>query len=184
MQRLISYFLQGLVFLVPLGLTMWVVAGVFLAVDGWVRGEAKILFPGAGVLAMLIVVTLVGALSSLLFTRPLFVLFERLISRVPVVKIVYGAVKDLMSAFVGPERRFDRPVVVALDPAAHVRALGFVTRESLDPYGIPDGVAVYFPQAYNFAGQVVIVPRSAVIAVTAPASEVMTFIVSGGVSGK
>jgi uncharacterized membrane protein len=88
-----------------------------------------------------------------------------------------------MSAFVGPERRFDRPVIVDLSPGGGVRAIGFVTRDSLAAYGLADSVAVYFPQAYNFAGQLVVVPRAAVKAIDVPSADVMTFVVSGGISG-
>jgi hypothetical protein len=51
-------------------------------------------------------------------------------------------------------------------------------------FGRPEDVAVYFPQAYHFAGQVVIVPGTAVVALPLDSSEVMAFVVSGGVSGK
>lgn len=184
MRRVVSYFFQGLVFLVPIALTAWLIASVFVTLDGWVRGSLGIAFPGSGVVLTLVFVTLIGVFASHFFTRRLFVVFERVIERVPVVKLLHGSVRDLMNAFVGPDRRFDRPVLVDLSAQGQVRALGFVTRESLDPYDLPDSVAVYFPQAYNFAGQLVIVPRTAVRPVALPPSEVMTFIVSGGISGR
>jgi uncharacterized membrane protein len=73
-------------------------------------------------------------------------------------------------------------VLVDLQPGGAVRALGFVTRDSLSSYGLPDSVAVYFPQAYNFAGQLVVVPRAQVTRLTADSADIMTMIVSGGVS--
>jgi uncharacterized membrane protein len=194
MKRIISTFVQGLIIVVPVALTFWLLGGVFVTIDRAMRGllgrllpgdvlPDKVL-PGLGVLAMLALILAVGFLSTHFFTKPLIRAFGRLMERVPVVKMLYGALKDLLNAFVGPERRFDRPVLVALPALAGFRALGFVTRDSLQHLGLADDVAVYFPQSYNFAGQVLIVPKSALTPVAAPSAEVMTFIVSGGVSGK
>jgi uncharacterized membrane protein len=189
MKRIIFYFVQGLIIVVPVALTFWLLGGLFVAVDQAVRRLlGKLLpgqlLPGLGVLAMLALILAVGFLGSHFFTRPLIRAFGRLLERVPVVKMLYGALKDLLSAFVGPEKRFDRPVLVTLPAAGGLRALGFVTRDSLVHLGLADDVAVYFPQSYNFAGQVLIVPKSAITPVEAPSAEVMTFVVSGGVSGK
>jgi uncharacterized membrane protein len=184
MKRLVSYFLQGLIILVPVGLTFWVLGGAFLAIDKWTGEQLRLPIPGAGFLATIALITLVGFLGSHFFTRRLIAAFESLLERLPVVKMLHGALKDLLNAFVGPERRFDRPVLVDLQPGGAVRALGFITRDSLANYGLPDSVAVYFPQAYNFAGQLVVVPRTAVTPLAAPSAEIMTFVVSGGVSGE
>lgn len=184
MRRIVSYFLHGLIILVPVGLTYWVLASSFTTIDSWTRQQLRIPIPGAGFLANIALVTAVGFLGSHFFTQRLLLVFQRLLDRVPVVKILHGALKDLMTAFVGPERRFDRPVLVDLHPGGAVRAMGFVTRDALPQYDLPESVAVYFPQAYNFAGQVVIVPRTAVTPINVPSADVMTFVVSGGVSGK
>jgi len=70
-----------------------------------------------------------------------------------------------------------------LSAESSLRVLGFVTRDALSGLKMPDHVAVYFPQSYNFAGQLAVVPREHVELLEAPSSEVMTFIVSGGISG-
>ena len=89
-----------------------------------------------------------------------------------------------MSAFVGEKRRFNKPVLVDIAGNGRLSVVGFVTHDSMEHFGRPDDVAVYFPQSYNFAGQVVIVPRAAVTAIAVDASDAMAFIVSGGVTGK
>ena len=96
-------------------------------------------------LAMLTLITLVGFLGSHFFTRRLVQAFGRLLERVPVVKMLYGALKDLLSAFVGPERRFDRPVTVTLSPGGGLRALGFITRDSLAHLGLAERRGGVFP---------------------------------------
>jgi uncharacterized membrane protein len=184
MKRVVSYFVSGLIIVVPVALTLWLLAALFVTIDSWTRvvlGAKG--FPGLGLVATFLFVTLVGLLGSHFFTRRFVQAFGRLLERLPVVKMVYSAVKDMMNAFVGPERRFDRPVLVDLQPGGTLRAVGFITRDSLAHLGLTEDVAVYFPQAYNFAGQVLIVRRSSVTAIEAPSSQVMTFIVSGGVSG-
>jgi uncharacterized membrane protein len=185
-KRIVSYFVSGLIIVVPVAFTLWLLGVLIVAVDRWTR----LLLPelagkifGLGVVVSVIFVTVVGFMGSHFFTRQFVVAFGRVLERLPVVKMVYGAVKDMMNAFVGPERRFDRPVLVELQPGTGVRALGFITRESMAHLGLAEDLAVYFPQAYNFAGQVLIVRRSAVTPLDAPPAQVMTFIVSGGVSG-
>jgi uncharacterized membrane protein len=184
MRRLGYYFLQGLIFLLPILFTLWVAGSTFLAIDRWIGGLIQLPFPGLGFLVMLVVVTFIGFLASNFFTRRLLLFVERQLDRLPLLRLLHTSLKDLMSAFVGEERRFNRPVLVDLGAEGRVKAVGFVTRDSMEKYGRPDDVAVYFPQAYNFAGQMVIVPRTAVTPIALDSSEVMAFIVSGGVTGK
>ncbi|MGQ0614541.1 MAG: DUF502 domain-containing protein [Planctomycetaceae bacterium] len=178
MKRLLRFFLQGLVFVVPLALTAFILVTGLRAVDGWLG----LPFPGLGVAVIAAAVTVVGMLGSSFLTRGLLQVVERILGRLPLVRMLHGSVKDLMSAFVGEKRRFDKPVLVDLGSGGGVRALGFVTRESLDPFGLPGAVAVYLPQSYNFAGQLVVVPRAAVTPIPRESSQVMAFIISGGVT--
>jgi uncharacterized membrane protein len=97
------------------------------------------------------------------------------------VKLIYTSLKDLIDAFVGDKKRFDRPVAVEFPGAGY--ALGFITREDLALPGFEGTSAVYFPQSYNFAGNVLLVGRERIRPLDADSSLVMTFIVSGGVSG-
>jgi len=184
MRRLAYYFFQGLIFLVPIILTLWAGGSAFLAIDEAVRHWLGVTIPGLGFVLMLVAVTMFGFLASNFVTRRLLQLVERILDQLPLLKLLHTSLKDLMSAFVGEKRRFNKPVMVDLAADGHVRALGFVTRESMERFGCPDSVAVYFPQAYNFAGQLVVVPGSAVKPVTIDAAEAMAFIVSGGVTGK
>lgn len=179
MSRIVDWFLHGLVFVIPIALTVWLFFAVFSALDS-VLGLP---IPGVGLLAMLVFITGIGFLTSNYVTRRFLTAFERGLDRLPFAKLLHGSMKDLMSAFVGEKKRFDKPVIVDLAAGGGVKTLGFVTRDSMEVYGMSDAVAVYFPQSYNFAGQVVIVPRSAVHPVSADSADVMAFIVSGGVAG-
>ena len=184
MRRIVYYFLQGLVFLVPIVLTLWAVGSTFLVIDNGIRNLTGLPIRGVGFLAALVGVTMFGFLASNFFTRGVLQLFERLLDRLPLLRLLHTSLKDLMSAFVGDKRRFNKPVLVDLGADGRVKAVGFVTRDSMERFGRPNDLAVYFPQAYNFAGQVVIVPSAAVVPLALDSSEVMAFIVSGGVTGK
>lgn len=178
MKTLISYFLRGLVLTVPLTVTVAVCWFVLRSIDGWLG----IPIPGAGLLVTLAVITLVGFLGSYFLWNTVMERLEKLLDRLPFVRILYNATKDLLDAFVGEKRRFDRPVMVALSADGAVRTFGFITQQSLERLGLANDVAVYFPQSYNFAGQLVVVPASRVTTLSAQSSDVLAFIVSGGVT--
>ncbi|MBI3792961.1 MAG: DUF502 domain-containing protein, partial [Gemmatimonadetes bacterium] len=97
------------------------------------------------------------------------------------VRLVYTSTKDLLNAFVGEQRRFNRPALITLAPGG-ARALGFITQDSLERLSLPGHVAVYIPQAYAFAGITLIVERTAVEPITADPADVMAFVVSAGVT--
>jgi uncharacterized membrane protein len=176
--RLIRYFVRGCLVSVPLAMTGWIIYVTLRFVDNLL----PIGIPGVGFVLLLALVTLVGVFTSNVIGKRVFQLTDRLLSGMPLVKLLYTSIKDLIRAFVGDHKSFDQPAAVVLTPGG-ARILGFVTREGLHMLGMPDFVAVYFPQSYNFAGQLAVVPREQVELLDAASSEVMTFIVSGGISG-
>jgi uncharacterized membrane protein len=178
MKRLANYFFQGLIYLLPIAGTVWLFVATFTFIDGLLGLPV----PGVGVLVLVVLVTLFGFLLSNYLAAQLFALFEQILDKLPFAKLLHMSMKDLMSAFVGEERRFKQPVAVELVPGSGVRVFGFITRPSMSEMGFADDVGVYFPQAYNFAGQLVMVPRERITLIERDSAEVMAFIVSGGVS--
>jgi uncharacterized membrane protein len=179
MRRLLGYFARGLVLLAPLAVTVWVCWLVFNNVDGWLG----LPIPGAGFVATLVLITVVGFLGSNLLTRSAVNLLEGLMARLPFVRLVYGSTKDLLNAFVGEKRRFGQPVSIALTADGGVQLVGFVTQESLAHLGMSEYVAVYCPHSYAFSGQLHLVLASRVRPLEVASADAMAFIVSGGVSG-
>lgn len=179
MKRLAQYFIRGLVVITPVFLTIYICWWIVSRIDGIL----DVGVPGAGIVVMLAGITVVGFLAGNLVTRGILGEVERLLEGLPFVRLLYTSTKDLLNAFVGEQRRFNRPVRARLDTAGDMWTLGFVTAEGADRLGMPGFVAVYLPQAYNFAGNLLIVPNGHVEAVDADATEIMAFIVSGGVSG-
>jgi uncharacterized membrane protein len=180
MKRLSQYFLRGLLFLVPLVVTLYVIYWVFVKIDRIL----SLPVPGMGFVVTIVFITLVGFGASNFLTRNLVQLVDRIFARLPLVKMIYTAIKDLVNAFVGDKKSFNRPVQVVIDRESNLRVIGFATRESLDSIGIKDSMAVYLPQSYNFAGNLIIVDREQVIPMSADPGEVMKLIVSGGVSSQ
>ena len=179
MNELIRNFFEGLFILVPVLVTVYVVFFVFRTVDGMLN----IPIPGVGFVLTMLLLILAGRLASNVFFRGALGSLENVLTRTPFIKLVYTSIKDLIEAFMGEKKRFDQPVLVTLMPGSQTKAIGFVTRKSLDMFNLEDHVAVYFPQSYNFAGNLLVFPRDQVQALNAESSEVMAFVVSGGVSG-
>jgi uncharacterized membrane protein len=177
-KRLFNYFVRGLLLLAPLAFTVYVCWLTLTTIDRWLG----LPFPGAGLVALVIAVTLFGFLAGNFLTRRVVAGLEYVMQRVPLVRLLYTSSKDLLNAFVGERRRFDKPVLVRIIPGSSAAAFGFVTQESLDQLGLAGYVAVYFPQSYNFAGSLVVFPADQVRHLDAESSAVMAFIVSGGVT--
>jgi len=176
--RLVRYFVRGCLVSMPLAVTGWIIYVTLRFIDNLL----PIGIPGLGIVVTLSLVTLIGLFTSNMIGKRVFQITDRALSGMPLVKLIYTSIKDLIRAFVGDHKSFDQPAAVALTPGG-ARVLGFVTRDGLHMLGMPEFVAVYFPQSYNFAGQLVVVPKSQVELLDAASSEVMTFIVSGGISG-
>jgi len=178
MKRLLTYFLRGLVFIAPVGITAYICVVTFTTIDGWLR----LPYPGVGFVLTLVLITLFGFLASGFITRRLMGVLDDILERLPFVRLLYSSTRDLVNAFVGERRRFDKPVIVDLFPDGRAKALGFLTQESLAALGMPDHVSVYMPHSYNFSGQTYVFPMSAVHRIEANSSDMMAFIVSGGVT--
>ena len=180
MKRITKYFFQGLLFLVPLVITIYIIYIIFDKIDNLFGFN----IPGLGFVLTLIIITAVGFITSNIIIRKFVLLIDALFTRVPLIKLLYSSIKDLIDAFVGNKKSFDKPALVKLTPDSNVTILGFITCEDLNHVGLAHSVAVYLPQSYNFAGNLVIVPRSQVIPIEADSGNVMAFIVSGGITSK
>ena len=179
MKRLVDSFLKGCLVLVPTATTFYVVWLVLRKLDAIV----PLPFPGLGLVLTIAAITAIGWVASNVVGRRVVGWVESMLRNLPVVRLLFTSRKDLMGAFVGEKRTFDKPVLLRLDDAGALRLLGFVTCEHFEDPRLAGHVAVYLPQSYNFAGNVVVVPRARIEPIDADGAEFMTFIVSGGVSG-
>ncbi|MDQ4141878.1 MAG: DUF502 domain-containing protein [Bacteroidota bacterium] len=178
MKRFFRYFLNGFLVIAPISITIYIILGIIR----WLDEFFDLGIPGLGILVMVVLLTVVGFISSSFLVRPFLVVTERLVNRVPIVSIIYTSIKDLFNAFVGDNQKFNKPVLVKMNDLPETFRMGFITHDSLSAINHEEKMAVYFPDSYNFSGELWIVNRENVFHLDLPSSEVMKFIVSGGVA--
>ncbi len=186
MKRIFRYFLQGLLLVAPTTLTIIIVYWVFNMLDGPIRNLIysifKIHIPGVGLVVTFFSIALVGWLGQSFLFKPLGQFVDKMFERVPILKMIYTSVNDFLNAFVGEKRKFTKPVIVKVNLVSDLEKIGFVTSEDLSELGVEGKVAVLFPHSYNWSGELFIVPKEHVRPLNLPASEVMKFALTGGVT--
>lgn len=176
MKRILSYFLQGLLYTLPVFATVYVIIEAIIFVDGIIPVKV----PGLGLLIILSSLTLIGFIGTR-FITPNIISVDKYLDKVPLIKTVYTSVKDLLSAFVGKKKRFTEPVLVKME--GNVERFGFVTQHDLTDLGISaDKVAVYIPFSYALTGNLIVVPKTNVSPVEGNSADIMKFVISGGVT--
>ena len=187
MKKLTKYFLQGLLYLAPFAITVYIIFTLFYLVDNILKNTLLKLFnvdiPVLGLLIMIFIIILAGIIGRTFIARPFKALFDRFMDKTPFLKVIYSALNDLFSAFVGKEKKFNKPVLVLVNPVSNLEKLGFLTEDDLSRLNETGKVAVYFPHSYNFSGELYIVPKENIKPIDINPAEVMKFIVSAGVSG-
>jgi uncharacterized membrane protein len=185
-RRIFDYFLQGLLYLAPLGLTVY----FFMLILQFIGGFAQEYFdkwlpfriPGLGVILMFVLITIAGYFGHKLIFTPFKLLIEKALSKAPLIESVYTSIRDLISAFVGKDKKFNQPVLVKVNKTAELEKIGFLTANDLSSLKIKGKVAVYFPHSYAFSGELFIVPSELVTPLDITPADAMKFIVSGGVT--
>ena len=178
-KKLISYFLQGLLFTVPIAATIYVLYYLLNKIDSILPFD----IPGLGFVVILAIITFFGYLGTFYFANPFFSVIERMLDKAPLAKTIYSSVKDLISAFVGEKKTFTQPVLVTLNKDSDVQQVGFITQNDLSHLGMgTEKIAVYLPFSYSFMGGLFIVPKNNVTPISASGTDMMKFIISGGVT--
>lgn len=195
--RLIYYFFQGLIILAPIVITAWAVVSLFNFVDGILPNLLRTLFPemvkldlqgnpqkipGLGFLTVLIIVLMVGYLSSNFVVSKLVGLFDKILESTPGIKLIYTTVKDFLEAFAGNKRKFNKPVLVSVDDK-DVWRIGFITQTDLIDFGLENYYTVYVPHSYAFSGITYLVQKDRIkILDDVKSAEAMKYVLSGGVT--
>ena len=177
MRTLTRSFAQGLLVLAPVAITSWIVWVTVTTLDRWLDTRV----PGLGILIAAAGITLIGYLTGNVVGNKLVSWLEAGLQRVPLIRILYNSLRDLLGAFVGQKRKFDQPVAVEMNQHG-LKVLGFLTSERFDDPHLAGHVSVYLPESYNFAGNLIVVPRDRVHPLDADGAEFMAFIMSGGVT--
>jgi len=186
MKKIIKYFLQGLLVFSPLIVTVYIIVAMFSVVDDSANTIIEQFFDrrirGVGFVLTLSIITMLGFLSSTLLFRGIFIWFENLLLKSAIVRLIYTSIKDLSNAFVGENKKFNKPVLVRMQKDSGIYKIGFVTQEDFPHIHEKELVAVYLPLSYSFAGDLFLVEKEFVKALNINSMEAMKFIVSGGVT--
>ena len=188
--KLFQYFLQGLLVIAPVTITLYAIYWVVSSIDRLIPlftvktedGNYHVQNYGLGFLLIIISVCLVGYLSSFFIKLKLFSLFETFMSKTPGIRFIYSTVKDFFEAFAGEKKKFNKPVLANIDDN-DVWRVGFITQLEMHDFGFDNYVAVYIPASYSIAGNVYLLPGSRVKPITnINATDAMKFAISGGVT--
>jgi len=179
LRKFIRYFFSGTLFIVPLMATAYVIYVSFR----WLDSLLNLTIPGIGFAIIILAISLFGYLTSTYAFQTFVDIFDQGMNRIPFVKLIYSSLKDLLAAFVGEKKKFDKPVLVTINKENGIHQVGFVTQKDLSDLGLDNMVAVYFPHSYAFSGNHFLVPKENIVPLQISGPSAMKFIVSGGVSG-
>ncbi|MEP6676629.1 MAG: DUF502 domain-containing protein [Ferruginibacter sp.] len=179
-KKFLQYFLQGLLILAPIAITLYSLYWIYDRVDSILRPVVHI--PGIGFIVIIAFVIFIGWLSSFFVMGRVLSVFDNLLEKTPGIKLIYGFIKDFFEAFAGDKKKFTNNVLANVDDN-NVWRMGFITKDDMVDFGLKDYVAVYVPMAYSVAGNVYIIPRDRIKVITnISATQTMKFAVSGGVA--
>ncbi len=189
-KALLNYLIKGLLIVVPIALSFFIVIWAVSTVDSWLNinnilgvdpktGDSRNI-PGLGLVLVLALILIAGIFVTYLVTEPMYNWFRRWLNKLPLFNFIYTSIKDLTEAFVGDEKKFNFPVLVETE--ADMKRIGFLTQNDLTKLDLPDEVIVYFPFSYSFAGQIYIVKKEKITPLKMSAADAMKLVVSGGVT--
>src|ERR1043165_5719360 len=192
MKTIGSILLKGLVTILPIGLTVYFVYWLGVTTESllskpikWVIDDANY-WPGMGLVTGFMLLFIVGLAVNAFVVRRMLGVGEELLLRVPVVKTVYSAIRD-MTRLVNTDKKkgeLDRVVTVDVGPG---RLIGFVTQEHAKDLGLggdDDLVAVYLPMSYQIGGYTIYLSRSKVTETDLSVEQAMRIVLTGGVRGR
>lgn len=189
MRRLSIYFFNGLLVILPIAGTIYLLHYAYQLVNGWgLKWLYKLIphhwqFPGMGLLAVLLLILLIGFIARLWVTKKILAIMEFIIGKIPLVKGLYHTLKDAIHSILGEKKSFDTVVFVDV---AGTKRMGFLTVKE-PRFVTKDGVeyvGVYFPQSLQFSGDLHWYRKEEIEVLDLDVDEALQLILSGGVAGK
>lgn len=189
-KKILQYFLQGLLILGPVTITVYFLYWAVSSIDGLIpiftytdaQGVVRVQNYGIGFILIIAVLIIIGYFSSFFIAGRVVSFFDKLLEKTPGIKHIYATTRDFFEAFAGDNKKFTKHVLANVDDN-DVWRFGFITREDMEDFGLQDYVTVYIPMAYSVAGNVYVIPKKRVRLIeNISASQTMKFAVSGGVT--
>ena len=194
MNRIIKYFLRGILYIVPLSATIYIlyisilfienlISPILESINTIINVQLEWLSLLLGVIIIFILVLIIGFLGSIIISTPINSLFKKLLKQAPLIETIYTSIKDLMNTFVGNKKGFSEPVLVKIYENSTIERIGFVTNKDVLSLNIKKGkVLVYLPHSYAISGQLFVVEKKDVTPIDKSSGEIMKLIISGGVT--
>lgn len=178
-QLLISYFLRGLLVVLPIAVTIgimsWILRGVgsYFYLDKLSFG-AILLYAGG----VLVAIAVIGFFTKGVIAQQIMAFFEGIIEKAPGLNFIFGTTKDMTEAFMGEKKKFTKPVVIEISEGVY--KIGFLTQEDMSAVGLPDCCAVYLPYSYTLSGETTVIAKTRVRRIDLESGDVTKFVLSGG----
>ncbi|MFQ5865605.1 MAG: DUF502 domain-containing protein [bacterium] len=194
-RKIRAYFFTGLLVLIPLVVTAYIIWNLFLAIDGILRGFAYnfILGPlgigkkqivGIGFITLILIIVLTGIVARNYFGRKLVNFGDRIVQRIPLINRVYSAIKQISFAFFSEKREVFKKAILFEYPRKGIYCIGFYTQDTRGPVQEaiePDVVSVFLPTTPNpTSGFLLFVPKNEIIELELSIEEALKLIISGG----
>ena len=178
-RKVVNYFFRGLLFTAPIFVTFYII----ITSLQWVDGLIPIDIPGLGLLIIVTTITLLGTLASTMLARPMVSFFIYIMEHIPVVNMIYTSLKDVVSAFVGDNKKFKNPVLITLEKDLKIKRIGFITETDLSKFKQDATmIAVYVPDSFGLTGNLYFVSIDNIEILDLPVGDVMKFVLSGGIT--
>ena len=191
MKALANILMKGLAAVLPIGLTLYVIWWLVRTVESQMRGLLTLIVPpehyrpGMGILVGLLLLFGIGSVVNAYIVRRAMSVWDEFLERIPLVKTVYSAFRDIARLLPSGQGKRDLQSVVIWH-VGDARLLGFVTRDDLPELekqaGGVDLVAVYFPLSYMLGGVTLYLPKTAVEPVDMPVEAAMRLAITGGMA--
>lgn len=189
-KKLLQYFLQGMLILAPVSISIYALYFVVSSIDGLIpifsyideTGKVRVQNYGLGFVVIIAAIILLGYFSSFFITGRIVSFMDKFFQKTPGLKHIYSTTRDFFEAFAGDKKKFTNNVLANVDDN-DVWRVGFITKDDMVDFGLSEYVAVYIPMAYSVAGNVYVIPKERVRPITNISSaQTMKFALSGGVT--
>jgi len=189
MNRLKRYLLTGLIVLLPVVLTAYVFITIFRFADGilgrFIEGLIGFYIPGIGLILSLVIVLLIGFLTTVLLGRRIFIVIENIFLRFPLVRQIYPSAKQIINFIFSKDRPRFRKVVLIEYPRKGIWSIGFITNETPQKIKTKTGedlLNVFIPSSPGpITGYIMFVPKKDIIFLDMTVEDGLKLIISGGV---
>lgn len=177
-KKILKYFLKGLLILTPLAVIFYIIIGI----DSFLKSFFPFFSTTYTSFIAIAIIMSVGFIFSSKFTKDINTRVKNILKKFPHIYHTYLSIQRVVASFAGKDNVFDNPVwIVAEDQS---RQIGFVTRSSMDKFGLNNYVAVYIPNSFSLSGDTIIIPKNKIIPITVNKKNAITLALSGGMGGK